>query len=131
MLFTSPILKPLNMVNWQETRDYLKLKKQLDEQGTLERSHITSLLVNMLKHRQRFSAMFSDSVALLYFILPFFVKCCPCLCKSRKNTNSLEYKKSKTFENGIKRYYQELDIVKLLRAIRLNKLLFWTNLKPR
>lgn len=131
MVFTAPALKPLDMVNIEETKDYLALKKQIEEANSLEKSHINSLLVNMFKHRDRFSSMFSGQSALLFFITPFFLSCCPCLFRNRKKVNSSEFKKAKTFENGIKRYYEELDIVKLLRAIRLNKILFWTKLKPR
>lgn len=99
----------------------------MEENNEVDKSEIHSLIINLFKNRQSFRAAFSKvelPILTVMAVLNFIFPCC-----FKKNTKF--YSKMKIYQNGIKRYYHELDIVSLLKAVRLSKLLFATTLAQR
>jgi len=52
----------------------------------------------------------------------------PVCCKPKRG--SKKYKELKRYKNGSKRYFEEMDIVKILRTNRISKMVFRSTLEP-
>jgi hypothetical protein len=52
----------------------------------------------------------------------------PACCKPKKG--SVNYKKGMRYKNGAARYFEEMDIVKILRTNRVSKMVFRSTFEP-
>jgi hypothetical protein len=117
-------IKALDLCNTKEQKDYIILKDNIERNNTVSRKDITAIVTNVLMYRDKFAKVFTWKIFFLQLLMNNF-KCCV-----RKNKrNSINWKYTQLYNNGMNRYYTELDIVKLLKTVRLQKMLFWSQLK--
>ena len=89
----------------------------------IKKQHVNQILKNILKQRVNFQLK-----SIVYLVLLYIVSnVCPFCIKK----HSKEYKVNKIFTNAQKKVYQELDIVNILRTIRMVKMFFWSKLTQR
>jgi hypothetical protein len=78
-----------------------------------------------------YKGMFMDALTNLFGPLKWFclaILVFPTCCKPDRKSEA--YKKQKRYDNGAKRYLEEMDIVGQLRTNRLTKMVFRSTLKP-
>lgn len=122
-----------NFVNDQEEKDYKALKAELKDIGKVAGKKVSdgsirSIMLHMIKNRTKFSvedqeAEFKQSMKEW---LPFCFK-----DKKKKADGNNAYKKRRLFEKGSKRYTKEMDIVSVLKTLRITKVLFRTVMKQK
>jgi hypothetical protein len=65
-----------------------------------------------------------DPRTVFYSGLASWLPCC--FGKYKRQKNITDYKRAKLYENGLKKVRNELDIVKITRALRMSKVLLRT-----
>jgi hypothetical protein len=120
--------KEFRFCNSREKRDYLTLKKKLSAKDPrLQKSDLINIVSHVLCHRVPYTNMFS----LMTFVKFYVIDLLPCIKKWMKNRKNDDAKKINLFENGVKRYYKELDVTSLIKAVRISKVLQWNMLHKR
>jgi len=111
--------------NVREKRDYLSLKRKLKvDNPVLQQSDLNNIVAHVLTHRVPYTNLFS----LRTFVKFYVVGLLPCIKKRMKKGKDEDVKKINLFDNGVKRYYQELDVTSLIKAVRISKVLQWNML---
>ena len=97
-----------------EQIDYLKLEHGLKTDQKINKHHLNSIVKNMLKERRKFELKNITKFVFLSYtslICPFFIR------KKSKYSKLL-----KQYEKATMKYNSEMDIVNILRTIRLVKM---------
>lgn len=124
-------LKSVRFCNTDERRHYKSLKKRIGHKDVTN-SNMLHILQHMAKNRAPYDKVMSTWRIIWEFIFSDFFcwcNCCvhnltKCWCPTCiKKGKPQQYRYNKLFMNGIKRFYSEIDIVKVLQAIRRSKLL--------
>ena len=103
-------LEDIKLVNPVETRNYLRMKSSIKKNNRLDEGDINSMTRNIFAHRDKFNKLFTASSFMFYVLAQ---KVFPCCLRKRDN------RKLNLYRNGIARYYKEVDIVKILKAVRI------------
>ena len=114
-----------------ERGEYYTLKKQI-KRKRVKAINMHHILMNLLKHRTYYNSIMSTFEVFFGYITSYRVlpgqfiwdrvrKAC---CKNKK---SARYRNQKLFNNGMSRFYNEIDIVNLLKAVRMVKLFVYTS----
>ena len=117
-------MRPLT-INGEEVK-YRSLKQGIS-QNKLTTNHLHDIVNAIFQSRARLFDFFSknDIKKTLYLnMLP------QCIFKCRK-PKLQESKLSQIIKNGEKRFYHELDLINLLKSVRLSKILFNSQLNQR
>lgn len=104
-----------------EKKHYLQMKEQLEKES-INYDSISHIVIHILKHRSSFKSILSFKVLCLS---RFF----PC-CFGRRRAQDT-YKDKMRYQNGVNRYFKELDIIKILKTIRASKLMFKSFMNTR
>jgi hypothetical protein len=86
--------------------------------------------MNIMKHRVPFDSLVPTWVVFWGWMRSDYVIPCGCLisnlkriyCKYRPDRLSKKYRNEKLYDNGSNRFFQEIDIVHLLKSVRLFRL---------
>lgn len=113
---------PLKFVHAHEKHDYNRLKKGVITDN-LKHRDIEGIVSNIAHSRARLSGVFA-TYDFLIFTIKGFIRMLPC-CKSKPKS------KEQMFRNGVNKYYDNLDVVKLLKSVRLSKVLMQSTLTRR
>jgi|ERR1712166_133970 len=97
----------------------MSMKKDFEEDGQIKGSNLRKLLVHLVNNRSAYAKKLNFYGYLMQLISGFFP--CSCCCKGAK-------RKRKLFEHGTKEFFHEMDIVGILRSIRLTKMYFGSTL---
>lgn len=89
----------------------------------ITKKSINSIVLNIWTKRARFGGILGNWAFLKFYILGF-CKCC--LGKGRVNRRLYT-----TYLNGIRKFNKQLDVISLLRSVRLSKILYHTTLNNR
>jgi len=81
----------------------------------------------LLTHRVPYTNLFS----LMTFVKFYVINLLPCIKKRIKKRRDEDAKKINLFDNGVKRFYRELDVTSLIKAVRISKVLQWNMLHQR
>ena len=112
--------KLINFCNGTEKRHYLALRAKLNrENPIIQQADLNNIMAHVLKNRVPFDHLFSNKT----FIKHFFLYILPCLGNKIKRRKDEDHQKMKLFNNGLKRYYHELDITRIINSIRISKVL--------
>ena len=106
------------------------MKKEIESKGRVNNKNINDVLMNIMKHRVPFDTLVSTWVIFLGWMKSDYVIPCGCLfsnlrrilCNYKPNRLSDSYRNQKLYYNGMVRFYKEIDIVQLLKSVRLFKL---------
>ena len=116
------------LCNERERKNYCTLKANLSaDRPFIKDSDVNNIVSHVLKHRLPFDHVFNWKTYFKHMVIHVL----PCVKNRMKKRKDEDYKKIKQFENGRKRYYKELDIVRIIRAIRISKVLQWNVLHTR
>jgi hypothetical protein len=117
----------------KEEIDYKKLKDSLKNEKVDEKD-TNAVVHHMFANRTKYSNYISYREIFVEMIkvmsgplMPFLKFTCKCR-KLKKGT--AEYKKEKRFINGSHRFADEIDLIKIIKQIRISKMLFKTKLTP-
>ena len=113
-----------------ERKEYFQMKEQIETNGKVNNQNMNDILMNIMKHRVPFDNLVSTWVIFLEWMKSDYVIPCGCLisnirriyCKYKPDKFSKKYRNVKLYENGMNRFYQEIDIVHLLKSVRLFRL---------
>jgi hypothetical protein len=111
----------------------VQLKKRLENKN-VDEDDTNHIVHHMFANRTRYSAYVAyseiiiDSIKSLFGPVRPFLSC-TCRCKKLEE-GSPEYKREKRYLNGSKRFVEEIDLIKILKTIRISKMLFRTTLRP-
>ena len=97
-----------------EEKNYYDMKQALAN-GKIRKENINSMLATLLNKRSRFKRL--SALKFVCFSLTSLL--CPV---PRKRMT----KEQKLFKNGISKFYQEIDIINILKTVRTMKVLIWT-----
>lgn len=140
----------LRFVTEKEREHYEELNKRLkNPEGKLDASDTNAIIHHMNANRQRYQGYISysdiakDTLASFFGPLKPLVMTLICskikvpkCCKKeyeRDGNNTIIDKDAKAeqrYNHGKNRYLEEMDVVKMLKAIRISKMLFKAVLKP-
>ena len=79
--------------------------------------------MSIFNKRAKFGGVMGKEAFFKFYLLSIF-KCC--MKKDKAST-----KQFKTYVNGNRKFHKELDVVSLLRSVRLSKVLYYTTLNAR
>lgn len=125
-------LKNIRFCSTKERHHYKQLKTEMRD-SRIEGKSINHILQHMAKNRIPYDKAMSVWRIIFEFVISDFycwpncclhnlVRCwCPVL--ARRDKKSTDYRYNRLFMNGIKRFFGEVDIVKVLQALRRSKLL--------
>jgi hypothetical protein len=99
------------------------LKSSIETHKNVEEKDIKNIISTLFLKRQRFGQLFSFYQNIRFYVLSNF-RCCV-------SKNSRERKQYKIYTNGNRKFFKELDVISLLRNVRLQKVLANTQLTPR
>ena len=89
----------------------------------VSKESVSSIVSNILLNRGKFGSLMSGADFIKFFLLDIF-RCC-----LKKDMQTI--KTFKTYENGNRKFNKELDVVGLLRSVRLSKVLYRAKLNTR
>jgi hypothetical protein len=98
------------------------LKRDIDDDD-ISKESVDSIVRSIYTSRGRFGGVMDKAAFVKFFFLSIF-KCC--LGKDKSTT-----KQFKTYQNGNRKFNKELDVVSLLRSVRLSKVLYYSTLNTR
>jgi hypothetical protein len=125
-------LKHIRFCNEEERKHYKSLKIQL-KQTNVNNVNMINILQHMAKNRipydqvmntwrVMYEFVFSDFYCWFNCVIHNLVVCC-CPVFARRDKKSKSYRFNRLFMNGTARYFNEIDIVKLLQAVRASKIM--------
>jgi hypothetical protein len=109
-------------INESELDQYTTLKKDIEDDRVTKDS-VNSIVKSILLNRGRFGGILNKVVFIKFFFLSIF----KCLLKKDRQT----IRQYKTYMNGNRKFNKELDVVSLLRSVRLSKVLYYSTLNTR
>ena len=109
-------------INESELDQYTALKKDIEDDRVTKDS-VNSIVKSILLNRGRFGGILNKVVFIKFFFLSIF----KCLLKKDRQT----IRQYKTYMNGNRKFNKELDVVSLLRSVRLSKVLYYSTLNTR
>ena len=106
------------------------MKKDIESKGRVTNKNMNDILMNIMKHRIPFDELVSTLDVFWGWMKSDYVIPCGCLCsnlrriycKYKPDKFSKKYRNQKLYDNGSNRFFQEIDIVHLLKSVRLFKL---------
>lgn len=121
--------KPLRLVTKMEDRHYADMKTRLEkgDGAPVEIKDINRLLAHVLTNRKRFEGylpttdiimdLVESQLGIFKPLLKFIRIFCKCKfqCRKRIVKDSEEYKIEKRYVNGVERYFNEMNIIKILK----------------
>jgi hypothetical protein len=113
-----------NFVTHKEEEDYKALKTDLKD-GNVSSKSIRSIIIHLIKNRTKFNVI--DQEEDFYQSLAEWLP----QCFKRKKFQNSAYKKRRLFEKGTRRYNKEMDIVTMLKTLRITKVLFRTMMQQK
>jgi len=120
--------KEFRFCNAREKRDYLTLKKKLTaKDASLHKSDLINIVSHVLCHRVPYTNMFSVMTFVKFYVIDLL----PCIKKRMLKRKDADAKKINLFDNGVTRYYKELDVTSLIKSVRISKVLQWNMLHQR
>ena len=87
------------------------------EKPVTHRKYINNILSNTLNFRTLYKSVFTFKASLVSICISLV----PCCFLKRLKRDSVHYRNLKLYKNGVKRYYKELDIINILKALRFTK----------
>lgn len=109
-------------INEYELEQFNELKHDIDDDAITKES-VNSIVRSILLNRGRFGGIVGKAVFIKFFFLSLF----KCFLKKDKQT----IRQYKTYMNGNRKFNKELDVVGLLRSVRLSKVLYYSKLNTR
>jgi hypothetical protein len=109
-------------INATELQQFQTLKKDMDDDG-VSKDSVNAIVKSILLNRGKFGGIMGKAVFIKFFFLSLF----KCFLKRDKTTT----KQFKTYMNGNRKFNKELDVVGLLRSVRLSKVLYYSKLNTR
>lgn len=111
-------------IDQNELEHFNMLKKDIEDDGVSKES-VDQIVKSIYMNRARFGGV-SGYMGKTAFIKFFFMSMFKCCMKNKK-----EARDYKTYENGNRKFNKELDVVSLLRSVRLSKILYYSELNTR
>ena len=102
-------IKTLRLCNDREQQDYLALRDNIEKNNMVNLKDINAIVANIFMHRDKFAKVFTLKMICFQLLVDNF-KC----CVRKRKRDSVNWKYTKLINNGMHRYYNELDIVNLL-----------------
>lgn len=99
------------------------MKANLEKTGKAAPSDISNVVSHVLHNRQRFDKLMDTKSVIAEIFVGCFPICAKCCFRARDTNGTLEWKKKNLYYNGARRFYDEMDLVKILKALRLSKLI--------
>jgi len=117
----------LRLVTKLEEKHYAQLKAKLAKKD-IDPEDSNHIVHHMFANRTRYSGYTSYREIIVESFKSLFGPLKPYLtfeCRCRKaKPGSPEYKREKRFINGLKRFADEIDVIKILKTNRISKMLF-------
>ena len=119
-VFEEPNLQDLNFCSKKESVHYAQMKDNISNKKCVKKTDLLNLLSHILKDRQRFKGQNGNWKFAVCYI---FERVCPFrfCCKNA-------HRSQKVYENALKHFHHELDVVKILKSVRMMKVFMWSNL---
>lgn len=99
-------------------------KKLTAKDASLQETDLVNIVSHVLTHREPYTNLFS----IMTFVKFYVISLLPCIKKRMSRRKDADAKKVQLFDNGVKRYYSELDVTSLIKAVRISKVLQWNML---
>jgi len=109
-------------INEYELSQFSTLKKDIED-DEISKESVNSIVKSILLNRGRFGGIMGKAVFIKFFFLSVF----KCLIRKDRHTT----RQYKTYMNGNRKFNKELDVVSLLRSVRLSKVLYYSTLNTR
>ena len=113
-------------IDEQELEQFNKLKEDIEDDEVTKES-VDSIVRSIYLKRCRFGGVdgyMSQLSIMKYYVLEYFFS----FCINKKKKANREYA---TYLNGYRKFNKELDVVSLLRSVRLSKVLYYSTLNTR
>lgn len=118
----------ITFCNPREKTEYMEIKKTITgDQPYVSQTIINKMLAHILNDRVPYKRIFTFRL----IVTQLFRLILPCCFKRRSQLGIEDYKVRNLYEHGVRRYYNELDVINIIKAIRVTKLLKWHTLHKR
>jgi hypothetical protein len=97
----------------REEMNFFQLRNNLQKKGKIEKKDINGIITTMIKDR-----VTTESAISLKIMAKMIFSCIFCQTKNRKQIN--------IYNKGVDRFYKELDIINILKNVRLSKVFMMT-----